>query len=100
LSFTSSLFSIILGFFQSLGGLIAADIQEELYWFGSHLSALMVSWGSSFTGYGFWIPSFLIIIIGVTIIGVYLVFVFVDAGKDLVGEKYELALLSEPTELA
>ena len=86
MSFTSSLFSILLGFFQSLGGLIAADIQTEIFWLGSHTSALVVSWGQSFSGYGFWIPSILVAVVGVTVIGLYLVFVFVDAGKDLVGE--------------
>ncbi|EQB70179.1 MAG: hypothetical protein AMDU1_APLC00071G0003 [Thermoplasmatales archaeon A-plasma] len=86
LSFTSQLFSIILGFFQSLGGIIAADIRAEFLWFGSHISALVVSWGSSFTGFGMWIPAVLVAVAGVTVIGLYLVFVFVDAGKDLVGE--------------
>lgn len=86
MSFASNFLSITLQFFQSLWGIIAADVQSELYFFGSEAATLVVSWGQSFARYGFWIPTILVAVVGVTFMGLYMVFVFVESGKDLVGE--------------
>lgn len=85
-SFLSDLLSTIMGFFQSLMGILSADVQTEFSWFSTHIVGFFLSWGASFSGYGPWIPSMFAAVVGLSIGGTYLVFAFVDAGKDLVGE--------------
>lgn len=85
-TFTSSFLSTILGFFQSIFSAAAADFLLLMGWLGNQITFLLVSWGNSFSGYGVFIPVIFTISIGVTILGVYVVLTFVDAGKDMVGE--------------
>lgn len=85
MSFLSDLLSTIMGFFQSLVGMLSADLQTEFSWFSTHIVGFFLAWGSSFAGYGPWIPGILAAVVGLSIAGTYLVFVFIDAGKDLVG---------------
>ncbi len=85
MSSAPSLLTLLLNFFRSLMGLFVGDITYELNWLGWKISYLFSSWGSSFSGYGPWIPALFVAVIGVTVAGLYLVFVFVDAGKDVVG---------------
>jgi hypothetical protein len=85
-SFTNSFLSTILGFFQSIIGVFVADFQQLLQWTGNQVTLLFLTWGNSFSGYGPFIPAIFVVSIGGTILGIYVVLIFIDAGKDLVGE--------------
>ena len=85
MSFLSSLLNVLMGFFHSVTSVFAADIQFEMGWIGSKISLLFYSWAASVSGYGMWIPSLLVVIVGITIAGLFAVFEFLDAAKDVVG---------------
>ena len=85
MSFLSSLLNVLMGFFHSVTSAFAADIQFEMGWIGSKVSLLFYSWAASVSGYGMWIPSLLVVIVGITIAGLFAVFEFMDAAKDVVG---------------
>ena len=85
MSFLSSLMGILLGFLQSLIGMAEADISQEMYFFGSQIAYVEISWGFSLAGYGPAMPLLMAAGIGVTISGSYLVFVFTDGVRTLVG---------------
>jgi len=85
MSFLSSLLNVLMGFFHSVTSAFAADIQFEMGWIGSKISLLFYSWAASVSGYGMWVPSLLVIIVGITIAGLFAVFEFMDAAKDVVG---------------
>lgn len=85
MSFTSSLLSILMGFFSSVTSAFSADLQYEMGWIGEKVSVLFYSWAASISSYGIWIPSVLVGIVGVTVAGLYVVFVVFDAAKDVVG---------------
>ena len=85
-TFTSSFLSTIIGFFHSIFSAAAADFLLLMGWIGSEITFLFVSWGNSFSIYGVFIPVIFISSVGVTILGIYFVLTFIDAGKDVVGE--------------
>ena len=85
MSSTPTILSILLSFFTSLIGSLEADLKTEMNWFGVKVSLLMYSWAHSFTGYGPWIPTMLVIVTGITIAGLMVVFVFLSGAKDVVG---------------
>ena len=85
MSFLSSLLNVLMGFFHSVTSVFAADIQYEMGWIGSKISLLFYSWAASVSGYGMWVPSLLVVIVGITIAGLFAVFEFMDAAKDVVG---------------
>jgi hypothetical protein len=85
MSFTSSLLNILLDFFHSVVSAFAVDLQYEMGWIGGKISILFYSWAASISGFGIWIPSVLVGIVGVTVAGLYVVFVVFDAAKDVVG---------------
>ena len=85
MSFLSSLMGILFGFLQSLVGMIEADISQEMYFFGSQIAYVEISWGFSLAGYGPAMPLIMAAGIGVTISGSYLVFVFTDGIRGMVG---------------
>ena len=85
MAFLSSLLGILFGFLQSLVGMLEADISQEMYFFGSQIAYVEISWGSSLAGYGPAMPLFMATGIGVTISGLYLVFAFTDGMRELVG---------------
>ncbi len=85
MSFLSSLLNVMMGFFHSVTSAFAADIQYEMGWLGGKVSLLFYSWAASVSGYGMWIPSLLVVIVGITIAGLFAVFEFLDAAKDVVG---------------
>jgi len=85
MSFLSSLLNVLMGFFHSVTSAFAADIQFEMGWIGSKISLLFYSWAASVSGYGMWVPSLLVVIVGITIAGLFAVFEFMDAAKDVVG---------------
>jgi hypothetical protein len=85
MSFLSSLLNVLMGFFHSVTSVFEADIQYEMGWIGSKISLLFYSWAASVSGYGMWVPSLLVIIVGITIAGLFAVFEFMDAAKDVVG---------------
>ena len=85
MSFLSSLLNVLMGFFHSVTSVFAADIQFEMGWIGSKISLLFYSWAASVSGYGMWVPSLLVVIVGITIAGLFAVFEFMDAAKDVVG---------------
>lgn len=85
-SFTKSLLSTIEGFFYSILSALVADFQQLVAWFGNEMTLLFISWGNSFAVYGVFIPVLMVISIGVTLIGMYFILTFVDAGKAVVGE--------------
>ena len=85
MSFLSSLMGILFGFLQSLVGMIEADISQEMYFFGSQIAYVEISWGFSLAGYGPAMPLLMAAGIGVTISGSYLVFVFTDSVREMVG---------------
>lgn len=85
MSFTSSLLNILLDFFHSVVSAFAADLQYEMGWIGGKISVLFYSWAASISGFGIWIPSVLVGIVGLTVAGLYVVFVVFDAAKDVVG---------------
>lgn len=85
MSFASSLLSIILDFFKSFMGILGADIDTEMGWLGLNVSLLIYSWANSISGYGIIIPTLLVAVVGITIVGLLVVFMFFDSAKDLVG---------------
>ena len=85
MSFLTSLLNVLMGFFHSVTSVFAADIQFEMGWIGSKISLLFYSWAASVSGYGMWVPSLLVVIVGITIAGLFAVFEFMDAAKDVVG---------------
>ena len=85
MSFLTSLLNVLMGFFHSVTSAFAADIQYEMGWIGSKISLLFYSWAASVSGYGMWVPSLLVVIVGITIAGLFAVFEFMDAAKDVVG---------------
>ena len=85
MSFASSLLSIILDFFKSFMGILGADIDTEMRWLGLNVSLLIYSWANSISGYGIIIPTLLVAVVGITIVGLLVVFMFFDSAKDLVG---------------
>lgn len=85
MSFLSSLLNVMMGFFHSVTSAFAVDIQYEMGWIGSKISLLFYSWAASVSGYGMWVPSLLVVIVGITIAGLFAVFEFMDAAKDVVG---------------
>ena len=85
MSFTSSLLSILISFFQSIISTLEADINYELGWMGLNVSLLMYSWGQSLSRYGILIPAMFVALVGVTIAGLLVVLGFFDSAKDLVG---------------
>ena len=85
MSSTPSILTILLSFFTSLIGSLEADLEIEMNWFGGKVSLLMYSWAQSFTGFGPWIPTMLVIVTGITIAGLMVVFVFLSGAKDVVG---------------
>jgi hypothetical protein len=85
MSFLSSLLSILIQFFKSGIGIFEADLNYEMGWLGLNVSLLMYSWASAMSGYGPLIPAILVAVVGVTISGLLVVFVFFDSARDLVG---------------
>lgn len=85
MSSTPTILSILLSFFTSLIGSLEADLKTEMGWFGVKVSLLMYAWARSFSGYGPWIPTMLVIVTGITIAGLMVVFVFLSGAKDVVG---------------
>ena len=85
MSFTSSLLNILIGFFHSVTSAFSADLQYEMAWFGYQLGMMFYIWGSSFTALGVWMPAVLVAALGITVVGLLLVFVFFDSARDLVG---------------
>ena len=85
MSFTSSLLSILISFFQSAIGIFEADLNYEMGWMGLNIALLMYSWGQSFSRFGLLIPSMFVVMLGITIAGLMIVFFFFDSAKDLVG---------------
>ncbi|MDS0257757.1 hypothetical protein ApAK_08810 [Thermoplasmatales archaeon AK] len=85
MSFLSSLMNILLGFFHSLASTFSADLQYEMAWFGYQVGSLFLTWGSSFSAMGILMPTVLVAVVGSTIAGLLLVFMFFDSARDLVG---------------
>ena len=54
-------------------------------WFGYQLGMMFYIWGSSFAGFGIWMPAVLVAAVSITVAGLLLVFVFFDSARDLVG---------------
>lgn len=84
--FTSSFFQIIQTFIGHIIGSIIADFQSVSTWTGNEITFLFVSWGNSFSKYGIFIPAIFVITVILSILGIYIVFIMVDAGKDVVGD--------------
>ena len=85
MSFTSSLLNILIGFFHSVTSAFSADLHYEMAWFGDQIGMMFYIWGSSFTGFGIWMPAVLVAAVGITAVGLLVVFVFFDSARDVVG---------------
>ncbi len=85
MSFFSSMVLIILSFFQAIIGITEAAILDEMSIIGMEISLVISVWGRSFQGYGVLSPTLMVISLGVTLIGLMVIFVFFDGAKDLVG---------------
>lgn len=85
MSFFSSIISIILSFFQALIGVSEVAMIVEMSIVGADISMVIYSWGASFQGLGILIPTLMVVSLGVTLVGMMIIFVFFDGARDLVG---------------
>ena len=85
MGFSTSILTLIWDFFKTFLNILATDISFELGFIGQQFAVLFYSWGYAIGQYGLFIPIILTAIVGVTIMGLFLVFAFVDGGKALVG---------------
>ena len=85
MGFSTSILTLIWVFFKTFLNILVADIAFELSFIGQQFAYLFYSWGYSISQYGLFIPIILTGIVGVTIMGLFLVFALVDGGKALVG---------------
>ena len=85
MSFTSDILTLIWGFFKASVKTLSADIASMLSFIGQHFEMLLYSWGYTIGRYGIFIPSLLVVIVGITIAGLFAVFEVLDTAKDLIG---------------
>jgi hypothetical protein len=85
MSFLHSLFSILSGFLGSYLLSLERQVSNLSLWMGNQFATLFMVWGVSFQGYGIWIPGLFVLVIGISLMGLFAVFSFFDGAKDLVG---------------
>ena len=85
MGFSTSILTLIWDFFKSFTNILVTDLAFELTFIGQQNAMVLYSWGYAIGGYGIFAPSILVVVVGITIAGLFAVFVVLDAGKDLVG---------------
>ena len=85
MSFLSSLYSILSGFMQTYIQSLESQLNGLFSWIGLQITGYFYFWGNSFGPYGILIPSILVAILGITMIGLFAVFSFFDGARALVG---------------
>lgn len=85
MNFISSIIALILSFFQAIIGISESAFLVEMSIVGGDISLVIYTWGESFQGLGILIPTLMVISLGVTMIGLMVIFVFFDGARDLVG---------------
>lgn len=86
LTLFTDIWHILLSFFSSLIRIMEADFISMSSSIGSQMAYVIYAWSSSVSRYGVLIPALFVSFIGITLIGLYLVFVFVDGARDMVGD--------------
>ena len=85
MGFSTSILTLIWDFFKSFTNILVTDLAFELPFIGQQFALILYSWGYAISRYGIFAPSILVVVVGITIAGLFAVFVVLDAGKDLVG---------------
>ena len=85
MGFSTDILSLIWDFFKTFINILVTDVASELTFMGQQIAMVLYSWGYAIGGYGIFAPLLLVVVVGVTIAGLFAVFVVLDTGKDLVG---------------
>lgn len=85
MSFLSSLYSILSGFMNSYIQSFESQMSGLFGWIGQQIAGYFYFWGNSFGPYGILIPSMLVAILGITMMGLFAIFFFFDGARALVG---------------